>query len=50
MNPVVTVRDERWATEGPLAVLPAEQEAANFQHYGLSYQPGAEGERQLARR
>ncbi|MFC7310830.1 PRC-barrel domain-containing protein [Streptomyces monticola] len=31
-------------------VLPAEQEAAIFQHYGLSYQPGSAGERQLARR
>jgi hypothetical protein len=31
-------------------VLPAEDEAAVFAHYGLSYQPGANGERQLARR
>ncbi|MBT2492725.1 PRC-barrel domain containing protein [Streptomyces sp. ISL-96] len=31
-------------------VLPAEQEEAIFQHYGLTYQPGAKGERQLARR
>ncbi|GGO42293.1 MULTISPECIES: PRC-barrel domain-containing protein [Streptomyces] len=31
-------------------VLPAEQEAAVFQHYGLTYQAGAGGERQLARR
>ncbi|MET7853461.1 PRC-barrel domain-containing protein [Streptomyces avermitilis] len=31
-------------------VLPAEEEAAVFAHYGLSYQPGAKGERQLARR
>ncbi|MBC9714622.1 PRC-barrel domain-containing protein [Streptomyces sp. TRM66268-LWL] len=31
-------------------ILPAEQEAAIFQHYGLTYQPGAGGERQLARR
>ncbi|MCY0949089.1 PRC-barrel domain containing protein [Streptomyces sp. H27-S2] len=31
-------------------VLPAEDEAAVFSHYGLSYQPGANGERQLARR
>ncbi|MFE5547937.1 PRC-barrel domain-containing protein [Streptomyces sp. NPDC056534] len=31
-------------------VLPAEDEAAIFAHYGLSYQPGASGERQLARR
>ncbi|MWA08247.1 PRC-barrel domain-containing protein [Streptomyces sp. BA2] len=31
-------------------VLPATQEAAVFQHYGLTYEPGARGERQLARR
>ncbi|MDH6551474.1 hypothetical protein M2164_005731 [Streptomyces sp. SAI-208] len=31
-------------------VLPAEDEAAIFAHYGLPYQPGANGERQLARR
>ncbi|MFF5502915.1 PRC-barrel domain-containing protein [Streptomyces roseolus] len=31
-------------------VLPAEDEAAVFAHYGLPYQPGADGERQLARR
>ncbi|MET7620410.1 PRC-barrel domain-containing protein [Streptomyces sp. NPDC005408] len=31
-------------------VLPAEREEAIFQHYGMSYQPGANGERQLARR
>lgn len=31
-------------------VLPAADEAAIFQHYGLAYQPGAAGERQLARR
>ena len=31
-------------------VLPAEDEAAVFAHYGLTYQPGAGGERQLARR
>lgn len=31
-------------------VLPAEQEEAIFRHYGLAYQPGAAGERQLARR
>ncbi|WP_328969412.1 PRC-barrel domain-containing protein [Streptomyces sp. NBC_00239] len=31
-------------------VLPAEEEAAVFQHYGLTYRPGAGGERQLARR
>jgi hypothetical protein len=30
--------------------LPAADEAAVFQHYGLTYQPGASGERQLARR
>ncbi|MGW6862198.1 PRC-barrel domain-containing protein [Streptomyces xanthophaeus] len=31
-------------------VLPTEDEAAVFAHYGLPYQPGAKGERQLARR
>ncbi|WP_405513615.1 PRC-barrel domain-containing protein [Streptomyces canus] len=31
-------------------VLPAEQEEAVFKHYGLPYQAGAAGERQLARR
>lgn len=31
-------------------VLPVEDEAAVFQHYGLPYTPGARGVRQLARR
>ncbi|MFI5649301.1 PRC-barrel domain-containing protein [Kitasatospora sp. NPDC051705] len=31
-------------------ILPAEDEEAIFRHYGLTYQPGAAGERQLARR
>lgn len=31
-------------------VLPFEDEEAVFQHYELPYQPGAAGERQLARR
>ncbi|MEV7884001.1 PRC-barrel domain-containing protein [Streptomyces sp. NPDC002817] len=31
-------------------VLPAAQEEAIFKHYGLPYQPGEAGERQLARR
>jgi hypothetical protein len=31
-------------------VLPAEDEEPIFQHYGMDYQPGAGGERQLARR
>lgn len=31
-------------------VLPAEQEAEIFQHYGMPYRPGAGGERRLARR
>ncbi|MGX1887761.1 PRC-barrel domain-containing protein [Streptomyces sp. NPDC055287] len=31
-------------------VLPAEDEAAVFAHYGLPYKPGTNGERQLARR
>ena len=30
--------------------LPAADEEAIFKHYGLTYQPGASGERQLARR
>jgi hypothetical protein len=30
--------------------LPAADEEAVFRHYGLTYQPGASGERQLARR
>ena len=31
-------------------VLPAEQEEEIFRHYGMTYRPGAGGERQLARR
>ena len=31
-------------------ILPAGDEQAVFQHYGMAYQPGADGERQLARR
>jgi PRC-barrel domain len=31
-------------------VLPAEEEESIFQHYDINYQPGAGGERQLARR
>ncbi|MEV1062774.1 PRC-barrel domain-containing protein [Streptomyces sp. NPDC050263] len=31
-------------------VLPVEQEEEIFQHYGMTYRPGAAGERQLARR
>jgi hypothetical protein len=34
-------------TDGELA---AEDEPGLFQHYGLAYQPGANGERKLARR
>jgi hypothetical protein len=30
--------------------LPAGDEEAIFKHYGLTYQPGANGERLLARR
>jgi hypothetical protein len=30
--------------------LPSGDEEAIFKHYGLTYQPGASGERQLARR
>ncbi|WP_405486533.1 PRC-barrel domain-containing protein [Streptomyces sp. NBC_00096] len=35
---------------GTDSVLPAEDEQAIFEHYGMPYQPGANGERQLARR
>ncbi|MFD5633300.1 PRC-barrel domain-containing protein [Streptomyces sp. NPDC127077] len=35
---------------GTDGVLPAGQEEAIFKHYSLSYQSGAAGERQLARR
>ncbi|MGA5069146.1 hypothetical protein ACPB9E_36225 [Streptomyces exfoliatus] len=35
---------------GTDVVLPDEDEAAVFAHYGLPYQPGAGSERQLARR
>ncbi|WKX71300.1 PRC-barrel domain-containing protein [Streptomyces sp. XD-27] len=31
-------------------ILPAEAEEAVFRHYDMTYQPGAGGERQLARR
>lgn len=31
-------------------ILPAEQEKGIFQHYGMTCQPGVNGERQLARR
>ncbi|MFV0128735.1 PRC-barrel domain-containing protein [Streptomyces sp. HMX112] len=31
-------------------VLEADREAAVFHHYGMTYQPGVNGERQLARR
>jgi hypothetical protein len=31
-------------------VLPAKDEAGIFKHYGMTYRPGANGERQLARR
>ncbi|NEB78317.1 PRC-barrel domain containing protein [Streptomyces sp. SID14478] len=31
-------------------ILPAEQEEGIYQHYGMTYKPGAAGERQLARR
>jgi hypothetical protein len=41
------------ATAAPLSTdgeLPAADEEAIFKHYGLAYQAGASGERQLARR
>jgi hypothetical protein len=31
-------------------ILPVEQEEAIFQHYGMPYKPGVNGERKLARR
>ena len=31
-------------------ILPAEREEAIFKHYDMAYRPGANGERQLARR
>lgn len=31
-------------------ILPAEQKEAILQHYGVTYQPGANGERKLGRR
>ena len=42
------VKDAPWiGTDGE---LPSGDEEAVFVHYGLSYQPGTQGERQLARR
>lgn len=35
---------------GPDDVLPAEDEQAIFEYYGMTYSPGTAGERQLARR
>jgi hypothetical protein len=35
---------------GTDGVLPAGDEEAIFKHYGLAYQPGADGERRMARR
>ncbi|BBC34982.1 PRC-barrel domain protein [Streptomyces graminofaciens] len=42
------VRKAPWI--GTDDVLPAEQEEEIFRHYGMTYRPGAGGERQLARR
>ncbi|WP_149182302.1 PRC-barrel domain-containing protein [Streptomyces sp. TRM49041] len=42
------VRKAPWV--GTDDVLPIEQEESIFQHYGMPYQPGTGGERQLARR
>lgn len=41
---------EEGATIGTDDILPAEQEEAIFKHYEMAYQPGAHGERKLARR
>ncbi|MCM2391353.1 PRC-barrel domain-containing protein [Streptomyces albipurpureus] len=41
---------KRCPSIGPDDVLPAGDEPAVFEHYGIAYQPGANGERQLARR
>jgi hypothetical protein len=42
------VKDAPWIdTDG---VLPAGEEEAIFRHYGLTYEPGADGARLLARR
>ena len=38
------------ASIGTDDILPATGEEAIFKHYGMTYQPGAAGERQLARR
>ena len=46
--------DKKQVTDAPSigtdGELPAAEEEAIFKHYGLTYQPGASGERQLARR
>jgi hypothetical protein len=46
--------DKKQVTDAPSigtdGELPAGDEEAIFKHYGLAYQPGADGERQLARR
>ncbi|CAM5697587.1 MULTISPECIES: PRC-barrel domain-containing protein [Streptomyces] len=51
---VKTAYDRKLVRKAPSVgtddVLPAEQEEAIFQYYGMPYQPGAAGERQLARR
>ncbi|MEU3748624.1 MULTISPECIES: PRC-barrel domain-containing protein [Streptomyces] len=51
---VKVVHDKALVRQGPSIgtddVLPAEDEEAVFRHYDLPYEPGANGERQLARR
>ncbi|MER7682600.1 MULTISPECIES: PRC-barrel domain-containing protein [unclassified Streptomyces] len=42
------VRKAPWI--GTDDILPAEEEAAIFRHYDMSYEPGSQGERHLARR
>lgn len=51
---VKVAHDKALVKKGPAIgtddVLPFEDEQAVFTHFGLAYQPGAAGERQLARR
>ncbi|MFE7428403.1 MULTISPECIES: PRC-barrel domain-containing protein [unclassified Streptomyces] len=51
---VRVAHDKKLAKRSPSigmdGILPFEDEGAVFHHYGLAYAPGANGERQLARR